>query len=95
MDNLFCSMQINSFYFLGKTKDIDILHNVYLQTKDLGSKTYHWSNNCFVVENVLYEKNIIDWTTIDKQLARIRQGAKGLILKQAFDSLVLRHSMIL
>ena len=36
MDNLFCLMQINSFYFLGKTKDIDILHNVYLQTKDLG-----------------------------------------------------------
>ena len=32
MDNLF---SLNSFYFLGKTKDIDILHNVYLQIKDL------------------------------------------------------------
>ena len=36
MDNLFCLIQINSFYFLGKIKDKDILHNVYLQTKDLG-----------------------------------------------------------
>ena len=36
MDNLFCLMQINSVYFLGKTKDIDILDNVSLQTKDLG-----------------------------------------------------------
>ena len=60
MDNLFCLMQINSFYFLGKTKDIDILHNVYLQIKELGQKTDHKSNNCFVVEDVIYEKNIID-----------------------------------
>ena len=41
MDNLFCLMQINSFYFLGKTKDIDILYNMYLQIKDLGQKTDH------------------------------------------------------